>query len=86
MPSVEEIKSHLAASVDQAQRAIGGLRVVHDEVDEALTRLRLTALGSGHPALVDAVARLEQAKLRLDEAQALTTSAIDSANIYRTIA
>ena len=86
MPSVEEVKLHLATSVDQAQRAMVGIRGVSDQIDEALTRLRLTALGSAHPSLVDAISRLEQAKARLDEAHTLAGSAVDSANAYRTIA
>jgi hypothetical protein len=84
--SVEEVKLHLAASVDQAQRAMVGIRGIIDQVDEALTRLRVTALGTGHPSLVDAIARLEQAKARLDEAHALAGGAVESANAYRTLA
>jgi len=86
MPSVEEVKLHLATSVDEARRAMVGIRGVTDQLDEALARLRLTALGSGHPSLVDAIARLEQAKARLDDAHALAGAAIDSANAYRAIA
>jgi hypothetical protein len=86
VPSVEEVKLHLATSVDQTQRAMVGIRGITDQIDEALARLRVTALGSGHPSLVDAIARLEQAKTRLDEAHALAGAAIDSANAYRTIA
>jgi hypothetical protein len=86
MPSVEEVKLHLATSVDQAQRAMAGIRGVTDQIDEALTRLRLTALGTGHPQLVDAIVRLEQAKERLDEAHTLAGGAVDAANAYRTIA
>ncbi|HWH01769.1 MAG TPA: hypothetical protein VNV66_21195 [Pilimelia sp.] len=86
MSNVEDVKLRLAASVDQTQRAVLGINAVADQLDEALTRLRATALGSGHPALVDAVARLEQAKLRLDEASLLAGSAIDAANTYRALA
>ena len=46
VPSVEEVKLHLAASVDQTQRAMIGIRAVTDQLDEALARLRLTAVGS----------------------------------------
>jgi hypothetical protein len=86
VPSVEEVKVYLAASVDQAERAMVGIRGVTDQMDEALTRLRLTAMGSAHPSLVDAINRLEQAKSRLDEAHALAAGAVDSANAYRSIA
>jgi hypothetical protein len=84
--SVEEVKLHLATSVDQAQRAMVGIRGVMDQLDEALARLRLTAMGSAHPTLVDAINRLEQAKVRLDEAHALTSGAVDATNAYRVIA
>ena len=86
MPSVEEVKLHLATSVDQAQQAMVGMRGVLDQLDEALARLRLTAAGSAHPSLVDAINRLEQAKARLDEAHTLAGGAVDATNTYRTLA
>ena len=85
MASVEEVKVHVAASVDQTQRAVAAMRAVTDQLDEALSRLRLTAIGSAHPSIVDAIARLEQARSRLDEAQTLARSAVDSADVYRMI-
>ncbi|HYN95692.1 MAG TPA: hypothetical protein VES42_17755 [Pilimelia sp.] len=86
VPSVEEVKLHLAASVDQAQHAMAGIRAVTEQVDEALARLRLTAIGSAHPAMVEAIGRLEQAKVRLDEAHTLAGGAVDAANAYRSVA
>jgi hypothetical protein len=85
VPSVEEIKLYLATSVDQSQRAMAGMRGVADQIDEALTRLRLTAAGTAHPSLVDAINLLEQAKSRLDEAHALALGAIDAANTYQRV-
>jgi len=85
MATVEEVKVNLAASVDQTQRALQTLRGVADSFDEALTRLRLTAIGTAHPSIVDAISQLEQARLRIDEAQSLATSAISSADTYRMI-
>jgi hypothetical protein len=85
MTSVEELKAHVAASVDGAQRAVTGIQQVTDRLDEALARLRLTAVGSVHPAVLSAIGQLEQAKSRLDEASTLTRSAMDSADAYRTI-
>jgi hypothetical protein len=84
--SVEDVKLHLATSVDQAQRAMVGIRGVMDQLDEALARLRLTAMGSAHPTLIDAINRLEQAKTRLDEAHMLASGGVDAANAYRIIA
>jgi exonuclease VII small subunit len=86
MSSVEEVKLHLAASVDQSQRAMAGIRALMDQLDEALARLRLTAVGSAHPSLVDAISRLEQARARLDEAHTLAGGAVDAANAYRSLA
>jgi hypothetical protein len=85
MSSVEEVKVHVAASVDGTQQAVLGIQGVTDQVDEALTRLRLTAIGSVHPSVLVAISQLEQARSRLDEAATLARSAIDSANAYRSI-
>jgi hypothetical protein len=86
VPNVEEVKLHLAASVEQSERAMSGIRALMDQLDEALARLRLTALGSAHPSLVDAISRLEQARVRLDEAHTLAGGAVDAANAYRSLA
>jgi phage shock protein A len=86
MPSVEQVKAYLGASVDQTQQAVLGMRGVVDELERALAQLRLTAVGSRHPSLLDAISRLEQAKARVEEAQTLAGSAADAANEYRSIA
>lgn len=83
MPSVEELKLHVAASVAQAEAAGVGIRGALDRLDEALARLRLTTLGSVHPSAATALLRLEEAKSRLTEAQALARGAIDAADEYR---
>ncbi len=85
MSSVEEVKVHVAASVDGAQRAVSGIQQVGDQLDEALSRLRMTALGSVHPAVLSAMSQLEQAKMRLDEAATLTRAAMDEADRYRAV-
>ncbi|MEU7903300.1 hypothetical protein [Actinoplanes sp. NPDC049118] len=85
MTSVEEIKANVAASVDGTQRAVSGIQQVTDQLDEALTRLRLTAIGSFHPSIATAIAQLEQARSRLDEAQTMARAAMDSADAYRMI-
>lgn len=85
MASVEEVKANIAASVDGSNRAIAGIQVVSDQLDQSLALLRLTALGSFHPAAAAAIAHLEQARSRLDEATQLTRAAMDSANQYRTM-
>jgi hypothetical protein len=85
MASVEDIKLHVAASVDQTERATETMRAAADQLDEALGRLRLTVVGSAHPVVADAIGRLEQARSRLDEAQALARAAIDAADAYRSL-
>jgi hypothetical protein len=85
MASVEEVKANVAASVDGTQRAVTGIQQVGDQLDDALALLRITAIGSMHPQVATAIAQLEQARTRLDEAATLARSAIDAADAYRTI-
>lgn len=85
MASVEEVKANVAASVDGAQRAVSGIQQVADQLDDSLARLRITAVGSFHPSIATAIAQLEQARSRLDEAQTLARAAMDSADAYRMI-
>jgi len=85
MASVEEVKANVAASVDGTQRAVAGIQQVTDQLEDALALLRLTAIGSFHPSVASAIAQLEQARTRLDEAQTLARAAMDSADSYRMI-
>jgi hypothetical protein len=85
MASVEEVKANVAASVDGTQRAVSGIQQVTDQLDDALALLRMTAMGSFHPSVASAIAQLEQARTRLDEAQTLARAAMDSADAYRMI-
>ena len=85
MASVEEVKANVAASVDGTRRAVASIQQVTDQLDDALMLLRMTAIGSFHPSVATAIAQLEQARTRLDEAQTLARSAMDSADAYRMI-
>jgi hypothetical protein len=85
MAGVEEVKMHIAASVDEVDRAITGIRGVIDRLDEALNRLRLITAGSGHPRAAEAVLRFEAAKEKLVEAQMLAMSGVDAAQAYHGI-
>ncbi|GIE87451.1 hypothetical protein [Actinoplanes regularis] len=85
MANVEEVKTNIAVSVAGADRAITGIQVVSDQLDQSLALLRLTSVGSFHPAAVAAIAHLEQARTRLDEAMQLTRAAMDSANQFRSM-
>ncbi len=62
MPGVEEVKLHIAASVDDAERAVVGMRSVVEQLEETLNRLRIATAGSVHPRVADAIGRVEQAK------------------------
>jgi hypothetical protein len=83
MSSVEEVKLRVAATVAQTNDALARLRGVGQSFDEALTMLRLTAAGTVHPTLIDAISRLEQARERLTEAHTLATGAIADADAWR---
>ncbi len=85
MASVEEVKANVAASVEGASRAAAGIQQVTDQLDDTLTLLRMTAIGSFHPSVANAIAQLEQARTRLDEAHQLTRAAMDAANTFRMI-
>jgi hypothetical protein len=45
----------------------------------------MTPIGSFHPSVANAIAQLEQARTRLDEATQLTRAAMDAANNFRTV-
>ena len=85
MANVEEVKANVAASVDGAGRAVTGIQQINDQLDDALALLRMTAIGSFHPSVASAIAQLEQARTRLDEAAQLTRAAMDAANTFRTV-
>lgn len=85
MASVEEVKANIAASVDGTGRAVTGIQHVSDQLDDALAMLRLTAIGSFHPSAANAIAQLEQARTRLDEASQLARAAMDAANTFRMV-
>lgn len=86
MTTVDELKMRVAATVGQTNDALARLRAVGQSFDEALNALRFTATGSVHPMLVDAIAKLEQARERVVEAHALATGAIGDADAWRTTA
>ena len=85
MPSVEEVKLYVAASVQRTETAAVGIRGVLDRLDEALAHLRLTMVGSVHPTAAQALVRLEECKSKLIEAETLARGAIDAADQYRAI-
>jgi hypothetical protein len=85
VPSVEEVKLHVSASVGEVESAVLGIRGVVERLDEAIARLRLVTAGTGHPRAMEAVTRLEAARERLTEAQVLASSGIEAAQAYHGI-
>lgn len=83
MPNVEEVKLHVSAAVQETETAAQGILAVSDRLDESLSRLRLTTLGSVHPTAALALIRLQEAKAKLAEAYTLARGAMDAANEYR---
>ena len=85
MPGVEEVKLHIAASVDDAEHAVVGMRAVVERLEETLNRLRIATAGSVHPRVADAIGQVEQAKQKLEEAQTLTLAGIAAAQSYHAV-
>jgi hypothetical protein len=85
MPSVEEVKLYVSASIQQAEAAALGVRGVLERLDESLGRLQLTTAGSVHPAAAQALVRLEAARSQLLEVEAMMRGAIDAADQYRAV-
>lgn len=85
MPGVDEVKLHIAASVDDAEHAVAGMRAVVEQLEETLNRLRIATTGSVHPRVADAIGHIERAKQSLEEAQTLTLAGIRAAQSYRAV-
>jgi len=83
--AVEDVKVHVAVSVDEVERSVAAIRAVIERLDEALLRLRVTTAGSVHPRAAEAITRLEEAKQRLEEAQTLALGAVAAAQAYHSI-
>ena len=85
MPSVEEVKLHVGASIQLAETASLGIRGVLERLDESLARLQITTVGSVHPNAAQALVRMEAARTQLLEAETLMRGAIDAADQYRAV-
>lgn len=82
MATIEEVKAGLAQAGDETARAITGIRGVADGFDRAITMLRAVSVGSGAPKVAQAIAELEQAKARLDDAARLASASIGTSREY----
>ncbi len=85
MPGVEEVKLHVAASIDEVDQAVIGIRAVTDRIEEALHRLQIIMVGSTHPRAAEAILRFEAAKEKLVEAQSFAMAGIEAAQAYHSM-
>ena len=83
MPGVDDVKLHIAASVDDVERAVVGMRAVIERLDEALSRLRMATAGSVHPRVIEAIGQVEQARHKVEEAQTVALAGSRAAQSYR---
>ena len=83
MPSVEEIKLYVSGALAETSDAMAGMRATIVRLDDAINRLRLVTAGSVHPSATEALARLTEARTRVEEAADLARSAVDAAEAYR---
>lgn len=83
MPSVEEVKLHVSGALAEAGDAMAGMRATVVRLDDAINRLRLVTAGSVHPSATEAIARLTEARTRVEEAAELARAAVDAAEAYR---
>ena len=77
------MKLHLTASMADTGQAASGLAAATDRLEQAIDRLRLVTLGSVHPQVAEAINRLEQARMQVQQAQSLVRGALDSAESDR---
>ena len=82
MAGIDEVKVHISASVDEADRALLAIRGVSERLDEVLNRLRLVMAGSAHVRAAEAIAAIEAAQSSLGDAQTQVSLGIQAAQSY----
>jgi hypothetical protein len=85
MPRDDDVRRQVAGSIERAEAAALGVRTVLARLDESLAQLQLTTVDSVHPNAAQALVRMEAARHRLLDAEALMRSAISAAHQYRTV-
>ncbi|MDM4719592.1 hypothetical protein QTQ03_08310 [Micromonospora sp. WMMA1363] len=58
------------------------LRAVHDSLEQSLALLRAVTAGTGHPMIGEAISRMEQVKVKLNEPSQLAVGAVDATKRY----
>ncbi|MEO3779421.1 hypothetical protein ABGB16_21770 [Micromonospora sp. B11E3] len=82
MASIQEIKAGINQFGRSTQEQVAQLRAVHDSIDQSLAQLRAVTSGTAHPRVVEAIARLEQAKAKINEASQLAAGSIEATRHY----
>ncbi|MFY1703631.1 hypothetical protein ACN28G_18175 [Micromonospora sp. WMMA1923] len=82
MASIEEVKAGINQFGQQTQQNVAQLRAVHQSLEQSLSMLRAVTAGTGHPAVGEAIARMEQVRAKLDEASQLAMGAVEATRQY----
>ncbi|MEU3454027.1 hypothetical protein ABZ671_10535 [Micromonospora sp. NPDC006766] len=85
MASIEQVKAALAQAAEQGNATTMQIRAAIEATEQTLARLQAVAAGTGHPAIVEAIARAEQSKQRLIEAMALIQGSSEAARNYMNV-
>lgn len=82
MATVEEVKGGVARFGDETSRQVAQIRAAMDAMDRSAALLRSITSGSGHPRVAEALAQVQQAKQKLNEATVLAQGAVESTRSY----
>ncbi|MEV4757557.1 hypothetical protein AB0J86_20930 [Micromonospora sp. NPDC049559] len=82
MSSIEQVKAGVARFGDETARQVSQLRAVAESMEQAVAQLRAVTTGTNHPRVMEALARMEQVKQRLNEAATLAQGAVESTKSY----
>ncbi|MER7166716.1 hypothetical protein ABT336_11725 [Micromonospora sp. NPDC000207] len=82
MASIEEVKAGINRFGQETQQNVTQLRAVHESLQQSLGALMAVTAGTGHPAVAEAISRMEQVKAKLDEASQLAMGAVDATQRY----
>lgn len=82
MASIDEIKAGVARFASESSQQVAAISGVAQQLDQAGSGLQAVTSGTGHSQISEALARLEQAKQRLAEAQQLVSGAAEAAGSY----
>jgi hypothetical protein len=80
--SIDEIKAGVARFAAESSQQLATLGGVAQQLDQAGAGLRAVTSGTGHAQISEALARLQQAKQKLAEAQQLVSGAVEATRGY----